>query len=45
MNGMSTIRSVGFVDGVIGDGMGWWVSWMRWVSRSTMAWVSGSAMA
>ena len=33
------------MDGVIGDGVGWWVSWMGWVSGSTMAWVSGPAMA
>ena len=45
MNGMSVIGSVGFVNGVIGDGVGLWVSWMGWVSGSTMAWVSGSAMA
>ena len=45
MNGMSAIGLVGFVDGVIGDGVGWWVSWMGWVSGSTMACVTGSAMA
>ena len=29
--------SVGFMDGVIGDGMGRWVSWMVWVSGSATA--------
>ena len=37
--------SVGVMDGVIGDGVGWWVSWMAWVSGLAMAWVSGLAMA
>ena len=53
MNGVSAIGSANFVDGVgrgvtdgvIGDGVGRWVSWMAWVSGSAMAWVSGSAMA
>ena len=37
--------SVGVVDGVIGDGVGRWVSWMAWVNGSVMAWISGSVMA
>ena len=32
------------MDGVNGDGVGRWVSWMAWVSGSAMAWVSESAM-
>ena len=37
--------SIGVMDGIIGDGVGRWVSWMAWLSGSVMAWISGSVMA